>query len=194
MPFYLGTIFLAFFLIESLFKNHWKITSRLRPLGMAAPGIVGVGTIVCYLVYNSSSAMWQAVDQFLTGRLALGDAAIQTYGINLFGHDITWIGNGIFPSDAAYNYVDCSYIQLMLSYGALFIIAVIAIYVIAAIKAVRIKDYTLVWVLFFVSVYAVTEPYLVNLAATPLIILAFAELNGEPLVYTKECFREILKT
>lgn len=194
MSFFLGTIFLAFFLIESLFKNHWKITRRLRPLGMAAPGIVGVGTIVCYLVYNSSSGIWQAVDQFLTGRLALGAAAIQTYGINLVGHDITWIGNGIFPTDAAYNYVDCSYIQLMLSYGALFIIAVIAIYVIAAIKAVKINDFTLVWVLFFVSVYAVAEPYLVNLAATPLIILAFSELNGEPLVYTRECFREVLKT
>ena len=194
MPFFLGCLVLAFFLLESLFRNHWRFTEKIKGLGIAAPALIGIVTVVGYLIYNSNSAFWQKMNLLLSDRLALGDAAIHTYGINLVGHNITWVGNGLIETDLAYNFVDTSYIQIMLTEGVLFLIAVIVIFVIANYKGTKIKDYWLVCAILFVALYGTTEPYLVSFAASPLIILAFAKLNREPLAYEKGVLRKVFVT
>ena len=191
MPFFLGTVMLIFFFIESLFKNHWKVTEKLKALGIAAPAVIGVGTVVTYLLFDAASPFWQKIDQFLSNRLTLGSSAIQTYGINLFGHDITWIGRGLIEEDLPYNFVDSSYIQILLTEGVLFLAAMIALFVIIAVKAVRIRDYCLMIIVVFICLYAVIEPYLVSFAVTPLILLAFARLNREPVAFEKGMLKKI---
>lgn len=194
MPFYLGCMVLAFFLVESLFKNHWRFTEKIKGLGIAAPALIGAATVAGYLLYNESSSFWQKLDLLFSGRLALGDAAIQTYGINLVGHNITWIGNGLLESDLPYNFVDTSYIHIMLTEGVLFLVAMIVIFIIANYKAAKIRDYWLVCAILFISLYATTEPYLVSFAASPLIILAFTRLNREPLIYEKGMLKKVFAT
>ena len=191
MPFFLGTVILIFFFVESLFKNHWRVTEKVKAIGVAAPAVIGAGTVVIYLLFDAASPFWQKLDQFLTSRLTLGSSAIQTYGINLFGHDITWVGRALVEEDLPYNFVDSSYIQILLTEGALFLAAMIALFVIIEIKAVRIRDYCLMVVIVFVSVYAFIEPYLVSFAVTPLILLAFARLNREPVVFEKGMLKKI---
>lgn len=193
MPFYLGTIVLAFFFVESFFKNHWRFTSKLKGLEIIAPALIGVITVAGYIFYDGNKPFWVKINTFLTGRLALGDAAIQTYGINLYGHDIAWTGNGLVPTDAAYNFVDCSYMRLLLSYGALFLAVVLAIYVIANRKAVKIGDHWLCLVLIFAALYGITEPYLVDFATTPIIITAVSYCERDALKYKKQWLADLLK-
>lgn len=193
MPFYLGTVVLVFFLIESLFKNHWRFTAKLKGLLVVAPALIGLISVAGYIFYDGSKPFWQKVNTLLTERLALGDAAVQTYGINLYGHDIAWNGSGVVPTDAAYNFVDCSYMRLLLSYGALFLAVVLAIYVIANIKAVKIGDHWLSLLMICAALYGVTEPYLVDFAATPLIITAVAYCEREALTYRKRWLADIFK-
>lgn len=191
MPFYLGTVVLALFFTESLFKNHWRAAGKVNALWIAAPAVIGAGTVASYLLYDANSPVWQRINSILTNRLSLGSAAVQTYGINLFGHDITWVGSSLVEEELAYNYVDSSYIQIMLSEGVLFLAAMIVLFVIIAVKAVKIKDYCLLIIVLFISLYAVMEPYLISFAATPLILLAFARLNREPVVYEKGMLKTI---
>ena len=185
MPFYLGIVIILFFFIESLFKNHWRFTNVIKPLAVAAPALIAAATVVSYLIYDRTVPFWLKINSLLSDRMNLGQDAIHTYGINLFGHDITWIGNGSGAAEGAYNYVDCSYIQELLTYGALFLIAVMALYVIAAIKGARIKDYWLVCVLIGACLYSVTEPNLIGMIFGPLVILAFTELEREPIEYKR---------
>ena len=194
MPFYLGCLVLAFFLLESLFKNHWRFTEKIKWLGIVSPALIGAVTVAGYLLYNGASVFWQKLNLLLSNRLALGDAAIHTYGINLVGHDITWIGNGLTPTDQAYNFVDTSYIHILLTEGILFLIAMIVIYVYANYKAAKIRDYWLVLAILFVALYGTTEPYLVSFAATPLIILAFTKLNREPVAFEKGMLKKVFIT
>ena len=70
-------------------------------------------------------------------------------------------------------------------------IAMIVIFVIANYKAAKIKDYWLIYAILFAALYGTTEPYLVSFAATPLIILAFAKLNREPLTYEKGIMKRV---
>ena len=195
MPFYLGSLIVVFFLIESLFKRHWRVTEKIKWIGILAPAWIGVLTIIGYLLYNGNSAFWQKMDQLLTNRLSVGDAAIHTYGINLFGHNIVWSGNGIAGTDIAnYNFVDTAYLHVLLTSGILFLIAMVIIFVIANHKAAKIGDYWLILAIFFACLYGTTEPYLVSFAVTPLIILAFTDLNREPLEYGRATLRRVFVT
>ena len=192
MPFYLGSLLLAFMLLESFFKKNWRFTEKIKWVGILSPAWIGVGTVVAYLLYNGDSAFWQKINQLLSSRLSLGDAAIHTYGINLVGHDIIWVGNGIGDTDwLYYNFVDTAYIHNLLTEGALFMAAIIIIFVIANIKAAKIKDYWGVYAILFAALYGTTEPYLVSFAATPLIILAFAKQNREPVSFEKGSLKKI---
>lgn len=76
-----------------------------------------------------------------------------------------------------YNYVDCSYLQLLLEYGVLFLIAVIGIYTVAIYRAVKVQDYYLVWILLIVLLFGITEPRLMNFAFNPFPLMAFCRLS-----------------
>ena len=73
-----------------------------------------------------------------------------------------------------YNYVDSSYLQLLIEFGILFLILVLIIYIALMIRARYHHDYYLIAVLAFLLVFAMTEPRLLNLMYTsfPLIVLA----------------------
>ena len=191
MAFGLLTVILVFFFIESLFKNHWKILGRLKWLMILLPLIFAVVAIVSYLLYNPDVDFWKSLNKLFSGRYKLGASGIETYGITAFGQEINWTGYWLGNLDGAgYNYVDCSYLQLLLQNGVVTLIAVVAMYVFGAFRAFKIKDFTLLCILGFICLFSITEPRLLNLAFNAFPILVFASLNNEPLEFKKGWFKK----
>ena len=151
---------------------------------MAAPGLICSFSIAIHAFYNSSSRIWRAFNDLLSGRLELGKNGIADFGYTLFGQKIEWIGFSLEGTGTEkYNYVDCSYLRLLLEYGLFFLIVVIFIYSIIMYKAISQKNYFLAWVIAFVLVISITEPRLMNLTFNPLPILLLCSIEREDMNY-----------
>lgn len=178
MTFYVSTIFLLFFAIQSLWDNPWRIMHVFKWLWIMMPFICALISIGTTIMFDEDSTIWLKANAFLSGRLNLGFDAIKEYGFTLFGQPIEWIGSSTLnTSSVGYNYVDCSYLQIALNYGIIALIAILTIYSIAIYRACIADDYWLVFVLMFVLIHSLTEPRLYNFAFNTLSFVAFAKIN-----------------
>ncbi len=194
LPFYFGTAVIILFFIESLFKNHWLFTRHLKALIYAVPGIFCIIAVGGYFLFDPSSSFWNKINGFLSNRMSLGADALSEYGVKVLGQPVIWIGNGSGKINGVYNYVDCSYLQILIQYGILFLLAIMVLYTIGMIHAYKTKDFWLVALFTVICVYSITEPYLLNLAVIPLPILAVTKVGEEPVIYTKGWLKEVFYT
>ena len=194
LPFYFGTAVIILFFIESLCKTPWRFTRHLKGLIYITPGILCVIAVGGYFLFDLSSSFWNKINDFLSGRLSLGVNALSEYGIKVLGQPVVWIGNGSGKMEGVYNYVDCSYLQILIQYGILFLLAVMVLYTIGMICAYKAQDFWLIALFAVICVYSITEPYLLNLAVIPLPLLAVAKVGEEPVTYKKGWLKQIFYT
>ena len=179
LTFIMTTFVLVFFWIQTLWKKPWKILSKLNPVYLAVPVLF---TIISYLApyfYKEESPIWYKIDMLLNSRLMLGQWAIQKYGITVFGQPIEWVGAGILNDGFAenYNYVDCSYLQLLLMYGIIPFIFIIGIYIYGIFRSIKNDNYWAVFVLLATLVHAVTEPHLIGFSMNIMVLLPLAKIK-----------------
>ena len=174
MAFYITTAFLVYFAIVRLEKNKFFLSRKIEYAMPLLPLICFGVSVWAQYAYNENNGVWKMLNEFVHNRLMLGHNAIQNYGFSLFGQKMEWIGFSVRAMAGEYNYVDCSYLQLMIEYGTLFILLVVAVYTILMIRGLIHKDYYLIAILAFVLVFAMTEPRLMNLMFTsfPLLVTA----------------------
>lgn len=117
--------------------------------------LTGVSFILCFFDKG-------IINDLLSGRLYYAKQALIQYPLTLFGHNITWYGYGGFghtplPPDYSYNFVDISFIRVLLDYGIAGLILALAGYT-AGIK--KCGDNKTAAVLCTVMLWAFTEPIL----------------------------------
>lgn len=178
MAFLAGTLSILLFAIVTLAKSRWKISQRLGYLFCILPVVISVFAILLHVFYNENNALFVKLNSLLSDRLQLGFNAVQTYGITLWGQQITWGGFDVNESTVGYNYVDCSYMQLLLEFGIVFLILVLAIYTYMIYRAIKVKDYYLVWICVLILIFSITEPRLMNFTFNPIPILVLTNLRN----------------
>ena len=91
-------------------SKHWFL--------MILPSLICVFSIAINVFYDANNSVWLKINSLLSGRLRLGHSGLQEYGISVFGQKIEWVGYsaGKVVGDS-YNYVDCSYMQILLEKG-----------------------------------------------------------------------------
>lgn len=67
--------------------------------------------------YSDTDNLWQFVDHLLSGRLRLGQQALESYPLTFFGQVIQMNGFGQFDPSKPYNFIDSSYLQMLLRFG-----------------------------------------------------------------------------
>lgn len=151
---------------------------RLLPvIGRLADSTGLLLTVLLFLMIALlPTGLGQLLDRLLTGRLGYARAALQNYGVHLFGNRIEWIGfGGSYDTDsllAEYNYVDNSYGFLLLNFGILVLIMILAMLYVTARRA-RL-EYTdgrallVVWMM----LYCFVEPRLADIYLNPFLFLA----------------------
>ncbi len=150
----IGTVVLKYI---PYLREYRKIYSVL------AVGIVpalSAGIISISIKYDQAIQWMDKFNRLISGRLDLGKSGYLNYGLRLFGQKIEWIG-GEPGEGIVYNYVDSSYMQMLLNFGpiilALILLGLILIGIFIAIR----KDtyFLLVFVLF--AVHSTFDPQLV---------------------------------
>lgn len=174
MTFALSTLAIVLFAIGGNSEAIVRFTLKLKGLIISSPFIIAVFSIFIHAAYKKESAFWVKFNSFLHDRLKLGFNGIQEYGITLWGQKIKWIGNGLYDRpDAKYNYVDCAYLQILLQYGVIILVIVLALYSMILYKAYKAKEYGLIWIIMFSLLLCITEPRLTALIFNPFPMLVF---------------------
>ena len=124
-----------------------------------------IGTLlisVLIFFFDKSTFVSETINDLLTNRIQLSYDAVQKYGIKLFGQAINWVGGAIYfeKEYVDYNYVDSSYMQIMLSYGIVLLIAIIIGYYLIGRMIVKEKAWYLGLVIILSAVHSTFDPQL----------------------------------
>lgn len=127
-------------------------------------------TIIFLSLSYNGLGITEKLNSLLSDRLKLGGSAIHKYGIHLLGQRIAWIGQGGMGHTQTvlageYNYVDTSYIKMLLENGVIIWGVIMIGWTNTCIKAYKNNNRYLLWALAFLAVYCMIEQWLMNLGA-----------------------------
>jgi hypothetical protein len=135
------------------------------------PIFIGVSFYMGYF-YDTSKKWMTHINWILSNRLSLTKAAIDEFGIHMWGSKFEWRLDG-YRGTSDYMFVDCSYWNLLLKYGIILFAVIVILFMIIMVDAIRENDDTLVWIMVIVGLHACTDPQLFNIVYTPFILLTF---------------------
>lgn len=137
------------------------------------------------LYYNGhcTQVSMQKLNKILNGRLQWAKQSIEEYGINALGSDIHWVDNTSNLIRQRYNFVDNSYIKLVLDYG--WIVGIVFLILYLYVMSCKIKEANrYACVLLSVSLlYVFMTPVLADFRLNPLLLLAGGIFHGKPKVH-----------
>ncbi len=153
-------------------RSNWFFTALC-----VLPVILTILALVLTLAYNPSNAVLEKMNGLLSGRLANNKTALDTYGLSLFGKPIVWHGNGpVIDPNQPYLFVDCSYLNILLNYGILELLLILAWCALLAVRAWKNRNGVMMIVLFFLFIFSFYEVRLINPLYNPLLLYASRDL------------------
>ena len=161
-------------------KEMWKnLLEMLAPLFTPIAAIIMTGLT---LAYSPSISIFKKLNDTLSGRLYLGHRAFSNIGLSLFGQKVTWIGMGYVSNDQVpegYNFVDCSYLNILFTFGIFATIIAIGVFSFIAFR--NRKDLRFVLVVALISLNCIIAHHFVEMAYNPfwLVLLAKQSVDTE---------------
>ena len=128
-------------------------------------------SIIFTINYNNSNSMYLFLNKLLTGRLALGKSAYENFHFKLFGQIIPWITAGDEQAKNLYNYVDSSYVNILINFGVVILILLCWGMVIIGREAINKNQHFLCIVLVALSIHSITDPQFIELGYNPFLLL-----------------------
>ncbi|MGN9066982.1 hypothetical protein [Ligilactobacillus agilis] len=158
--FYLITLLIIIVVVNKVtFNNLFKF--KVMNLSKYVFILASVITFIILKLYSEDPVKYKLLNVFTTGRLEYSISALDKYGISWLGQKIEWIGLSYKQSQfLEYNYVDNSYLQMLLNYGILYTLLVIIFLTIICRYAMNIKNYNLVILMIIIAGRAIVEPQL----------------------------------
>ena len=142
---------------------YYSNGKKLKIFALLPYSAVVFASVVTYLSYKFSwsNPFLVSINKLITGRLALGRNAFDTFGVHLFGtRNVQFIGSGgKTESVIGYNYVDSSYVQMLFTYGIVPVVILIIIYVVASRKQYKDGQYLLVAILSLIAFNCMIEAF-----------------------------------
>ena len=142
---------------------YYSKEKKLKIFALLPYSVVVFASVVTYLSYKFSwsDPFLVSINKLITGRLALGRKAFDTFEVHLFGtRNVQFIGSGgKTESVIGYNYVDSSYVQMLFTYGIVPVVLLIIIYVVASRKQYKDGQYLLVAILSLIAFNCMIEAF-----------------------------------
>ena len=136
--------------------------------------IVGI-VFLSILMYRSDNSFAVELNNKLAGRISYADSAIKKYGITAFGSKVKWYGWGGYGytqiDNFEYNFVDDSYIYILIDCGCIFLALLIYGFIKLLINAVNKSDYKLILAISIVLIWSIIEPNILNIDKNLFLIL-----------------------
>lgn len=155
-------------------KNNGKyqMTKPLWVCCFLAPLAGACFMTIASVLYSESNRFLVLVDKATSGRLSIGHEGFLRYNLTLFGQPVAMNGNGgttVAPRD--YFFLDCSYINILLRYGAVALLLVLCILFYLTLNEKRKGAFVRVGLLGIVALQCVIEQHLMEIGHSPLLLL-----------------------
>lgn len=164
----------------------WKLVCAVTNLvtwltTLAVPVCFGFSVLSAYK-FDITNTVYQKLNSLLSNRLYLGKVTFDTYDIKLFGQEIEMHGNGgttlpwlnYATTDTGYNFIDCSYLNIMFRYGLFVVTCTVLLLWITSILAKKHKDYITVFIIAIIAVHSIIEHHMLDLHYNPFIFMLFS--------------------
>ncbi len=168
MNFFLSSFMLVFIMLYHLVN---KMIFKYN-IFCILPSLLCVFSVIIHWYYNPGNPIMNKLNDLLSGRLRLGKAAIEKYGIRLFGSKIEWVGFNAYGPQGEYNMVDNSYLQILLEHGFVLLILIILLYTALLYFAFKRGDIYMCLIVSFILAISVLETRLVSFAFNPMPFVA----------------------
>lgn len=172
---------IPYYVLTEAFRERFKIVPLLTKLeDTLLPHVLpfcAVLMIGLTYFFNTENIVWNRINEILSSRLNLGHAAMDKYGVSLFGtaFEQTGYGGGTAWSFALeYNFVDSSYVLILIRYGLAVLLAVCIQYIWTERRALRNGHRKLALAAAFIAVHSMIEHHLPELAYNLFLLLPFA--------------------
>ncbi|EQM53776.1 polysaccharide biosynthesis protein [Lactiplantibacillus plantarum EGD-AQ4] len=136
-------------------------------------------------IFNYQDKLLATLNDALSTRLALGQNALLAYGVKLFGQSPIpingWggdrgqtVASGV--GDATYFFIDSSFLNMLISYGLLFTVIVIAGITWFLYQRTRHNDYLLPVIMMAIAISSMFDQHFLEVTYNSFILMLFAEL------------------
>ena len=176
---YISLLFLLFVVLH-MFLQHdaFRILGRFidRAACFVFP-VFGFAMIGFTWLYSRGNGFAYQIDRWSHSRLMNALNAYKVYGIKLFGSPLTQIGGGgSVVKRIDYNFVDCSYLLILLRYGAVTLALLTLLWVLMTYHAGKIGDRRLLLSLTLIAFHSVSEHHFTEVNYNLLLVLPFSVL------------------
>lgn len=182
-----AALFVLLLCVMSIFKVLLKkmgedgcqkiFSGTLSAVLVTIPLLCNLVTHMLSILYTEDWGWMKALNTLVNGRLSLVWRGIAVYGFSLYGSNIPMIGGGGTRHRLNYYYIDSSYMQLSLLYGLVALGTIMLLMTLTCVKSRQAGSWTLLLVLIIVALHGIFEHHAFELAYSPFLLAAFAELK-----------------
>ena len=141
--------------------------------------LLGGAFLLLVALYRAGSGLAEKINTIVTGRIGLSVQAIEKYGIKLFGTPFSMVGNGSSTfGRSGYNFVDSSYILILVRYGLVLFIVLTILWMLLTRKFIRTGLRRAALCMGIIAVHAMSEHHFTDLGFNILLLLPLASLEG----------------
>ena len=165
-----GMMMVALIPVVFYFLKFRKKEFRKTVFGWLQQWSFPVCAIAIYAVtmLYTGTGILAKIDKWLSWRFYYSNYSMNLYGVHLFGQDIEWVGWGGYGHTTdqltgVYNFVDTSYLKLLLDNGLIVWLLIMIMWTAVCIIAYRNNKRYLTWALTFLAVYSLVEQWLMNM-------------------------------
>ena len=163
------------FLKDGKVKNIMKKFNDIATI-IALP-LFTIVMILGALAYHEGFSFAEKLNEWNHYRLSNASNMFDSVGLSLFGKSFANIGAGgstiISPN---YNFVDCSYLLILLRYGVITLIMIVVLWVLMTKKAIKIGDNRLALGMALIAFHSLSEHHLPEINYNILIVLPLSIL------------------
>lgn len=162
------------FIVLSMIVRKWQpfFTGKLMTIlfTIATPAITTL-MLVLSIFYNAKVKWFVSLNHLLSNRLALGHKGIDSFGFTAFGQKIEFVDNvnkNLSKNRKLdYNFIDSSFLNILVTKGLLFYVVIVASLTILVYKFMK-SSYVIGGLVFlFVVVHSLFDPQLLDLWFSP---------------------------
>ena len=186
LSFYLVVFFITIILI--IYKKKKQIIFKKEVFQK----IMVLSYLLCsllsfYLIfnYNSSNKTMYELNKYFENRINIAKESLDKYHINLLGHKVEYVGNGLDQygnvSTEEYSYVDNLYLHILEKYGIIFFLIIIIIYTKSCSNMIKDDNHIGVLILSILALHGLIDALSFNLYYN-----TFLFLVGNYLIYQKK--------
>ena len=166
------TLLLFFIYNKSSNSSFWSW--RFVKKGIVYASVMAAALIII-LTYqykvDPTDEILTAINILLSGRLKIGAEALDDYGISVFGHYIKFYAH---DDPQRYNFIDSSYLQLLIVYGVLFFLFALFCHIYVCKQNVKKLQLIIPLAIFVVSMHSIVFQGLMNFQFNPFYLGLFA--------------------